>query len=63
LTPSERRVAELVAAGLSNKEVAARLVVSRSTVEAHLTKVYEKVGVRSRSELAAKFGDLPNTVD
>jgi DNA-binding CsgD family transcriptional regulator len=55
LTPSERRVAELVAEGLSNKEVAARLVVTVRTVEAHLSKIYAKLGLRSRTELAAAW--------
>jgi DNA-binding CsgD family transcriptional regulator len=53
LTPTEQRVAELVAEGRSNKEVAAELFVSVRTVEANLTRVYAKLGIRSRSELAA----------
>jgi ATP/maltotriose-dependent transcriptional regulator MalT len=64
LTESEWRVAELVASGLSNKEVAARLVVTVRTVEAHLTKIYEKLGVESRTALAARWAkgvDLRNT--
>jgi DNA-binding NarL/FixJ family response regulator len=48
-------VAELVAEGLSNKEVAVRLVVTVRTVEAHLSKIYSKLGVRSRTELAAAW--------
>jgi DNA-binding CsgD family transcriptional regulator len=56
LTTSETRVAELVARGLSNKEVAAVLVVTPRTVEAHLTRIYAKLGVRSRVELARAFG-------
>lgn len=52
LTPSERQVAELAARGLSNKEIAGRLVVSVYTVEAHLTHAYAKLGVRSRAQLA-----------
>jgi DNA-binding CsgD family transcriptional regulator len=62
LTPSERRVAELVAQGRTNREVAAELVLSEKTVESHLSHVYRKLDVRSRSELAtswAKFGDFP----
>jgi DNA-binding CsgD family transcriptional regulator/tetratricopeptide (TPR) repeat protein len=55
LTATERRVAELVAQGLANKEVAAALFVSVRTVEANLTKVYEKLGVRSRTELAGRL--------
>jgi DNA-binding CsgD family transcriptional regulator len=55
LTESERRVAELVASGLSNKEVAARLVVAVRTVEWHLSKIYKKLGVDSRTALAARW--------
>jgi DNA-binding NarL/FixJ family response regulator len=54
-TESERRVAELVAAALSNKEVAVRLVVTSRTVEAHLSRIYAKRGIRSRAELAARW--------
>ena len=52
LTPSERRVAELVAEGRTNREVAAALYVSPRTVEGTLSRVYAKLGVRSRTELA-----------
>jgi DNA-binding CsgD family transcriptional regulator len=52
LTPTERRVAELVASGRSNKQVAAELFVSVRAVEANLTRVYAKLGIRSRTELA-----------
>ncbi len=52
LTKSERSVAALVAAGHSNREVARRLVVSVKTVETHLAHVFDKLGVRSRTELA-----------
>ncbi|MBI2763595.1 MAG: AAA family ATPase [Chloroflexi bacterium] len=55
LTEGEARIAEFVAAGRSNKEVAAALFVSVKTVEVTLTRVYQKVGVRSRAELAAHF--------
>jgi DNA-binding CsgD family transcriptional regulator len=55
LTETERRIAELVADGLANKEVAARMFVSVRTVEANLTRVYAKLGVRSRTELARKL--------
>ncbi len=51
LTPQERRVAELAAAGLSNKEIARQLWVSVSTVESHLRQVYAKLGLRSRRQL------------
>lgn len=53
LTPTEARVAELVAAGRTNKEVAAELFMSVKTVEANLSRIYGKLGVRSRTELAA----------
>jgi DNA-binding CsgD family transcriptional regulator len=52
LTPGERQVAELVARGLSNKQIAAQLYVSVYTVEAHLSQVYGKLGIRSRAQLA-----------
>jgi DNA-binding CsgD family transcriptional regulator len=52
LTPTEDRVARLAAAGLSNKEIAAELVISVYTVEKHLSHVYAKLGVRSRAQLA-----------
>lgn len=51
LTPSERRVAELAATGLTNAAVAARLSISPKTVEANLSRVYRKLGIRSRAEL------------
>ena len=54
LTKTERRIADLVAEGMTNAEVAAQLYVSARTVEAHLTQIYRKQGVRSRSELAAQ---------
>jgi DNA-binding NarL/FixJ family response regulator len=55
LTASERRVAELVAEGLTNKEVAHRLFVTDRTVEGHLSRIYVKLGIRSRAELARRF--------
>jgi DNA-binding NarL/FixJ family response regulator len=55
LTPSEHRVASLVANGRSNREVAAELFVTVRTVETALTRIYRKLGVRSRTELARKF--------
>ena len=56
LTPTEERVADLVAEGRSNKEVADLLFVSVRTVEANLTRVYAKLGIRSRTELASRRG-------
>jgi DNA-binding CsgD family transcriptional regulator len=55
LTETERRVVELVATGRSNREVARELVLSTKTVEWNLSKVYRKLGVRSRAELAARL--------
>jgi DNA-binding CsgD family transcriptional regulator len=55
LTAAERRVAVLVAEGRTNREVAAALVLGERTVETHLTHIYAKLGVRSRTELARAF--------
>jgi DNA-binding NarL/FixJ family response regulator len=52
LTPTEQHVAELAASGLSNKEIAAQRFVIPKTVEAHLSRVYRKLGIRSRTALA-----------
>jgi DNA-binding CsgD family transcriptional regulator len=54
LTAAERRVAELVAQGQTNREVAAALFLGERTVASHLTHIYAKLGVRSRTELARK---------
>jgi len=56
LTGQELRVARLVASGLSNREAAARLYVSPKTVEYHLARVYTKLGVSHRHQLAARIG-------
>jgi DNA-binding CsgD family transcriptional regulator len=58
LTASEQRVAGLVAAGYTNREVAARLSMSVRTVESHVGSVFRKLGVRSRSELAGRFSTM-----
>jgi len=55
LTATERRVAELVAEGRTNREVAQLLFISEKTVEANLTRIYRKLGVRSRTALAARL--------
>ncbi len=60
LTEAEHRVAELVAAGLSNAEVAARLFMAQRTVEAHLSKIYRKLGVRSRTQLLGVYQPSPS---
>ena len=55
ITAAEARVAELVAAGRTNREVAGELFMSLKTVEAHLSRIYRKLGVRSRAELAHRL--------
>jgi DNA-binding CsgD family transcriptional regulator len=57
LTSAERRVASLVAAGRTNREVSAQLFTTVATVEAHLTRIYRKLGLRSRTELARRVAD------
>lgn len=56
LTPGEDQVAELVAEGLTNREVAERLFMSPKTVDATLARIYRKLGIRSRTELARHRG-------
>jgi ATP/maltotriose-dependent transcriptional regulator MalT len=58
LTPTEERVAELAATGRTNREVAQALFISPKTVEANLSRVYRKLGIRSRAELGAKMVEL-----
>lgn len=53
LTPAQERVAGLVLRGLSTREIASTLCISANTVQEHLTGIFDKVGVRSRRELAA----------
>jgi DNA-binding CsgD family transcriptional regulator len=60
LTPTENKVAALVASGGTNREVAEALFVSVHTVEAHLKRIYRKLGVRSRTELASKLPSEPS---
>lgn len=55
LTPSERRVAELAAAGQSNRDIAQALFITTNTVEVHLTRTYRKLGVTGRSGLTPHF--------
>jgi DNA-binding CsgD family transcriptional regulator len=57
LTPREREVAELVAAGLSNRQIAERLVISERTAEAHLEHIRAKLEFRSRTQVAAWFAE------
>src|SRR4029453_5071791 len=60
LTPTEAGVAELVPAGGPNREVADALFVSVHTVEANLKRIYRKLGIRSRTELASTFPSRPS---
>jgi DNA-binding CsgD family transcriptional regulator len=55
LSEMEERVAGLVATGLTNQEIASRLFVTVRTVESHLSKIYAKLGLRSRTELAGRY--------
>jgi DNA-binding CsgD family transcriptional regulator len=53
LTPTEGQVADLVREGYTNAEIAERMFVSTRTVQAHLTRMYTKLGIKGRTELAA----------
>ena len=56
LTGREREIADLVAAGRTNKEIASELFLSEKTVESHMTRLFGKLGVRSRAEVAEAVG-------
>ncbi|WP_156228792.1 helix-turn-helix transcriptional regulator [Corynebacterium comes] len=58
LTPQEEEIAKLVAEGATNREVARELFLSSKTVEYHLTRVYRKLGVRTRNELPRVLAEL-----
>jgi DNA-binding NarL/FixJ family response regulator len=64
LSDREREVFRHAATGLSNKELAKRLAISQATVKAHLTSIFQKLGLRGRAELAAAYhGMLPPASD
>jgi DNA-binding CsgD family transcriptional regulator len=62
LTATERQLADLVAQGLSNKEIAAALFVTPKTVGTKLSRIYAKVGVHSRTELVRRLGERTSKV-
>jgi non-specific serine/threonine protein kinase len=57
LTPRERQIAELIRDGLSNKEIAETLVISRRTAEAHVEHILAKLGFTSRIQVATWMSD------
>ena len=57
LSGREREIADLVALGRTNKEIAAELYLSEKTIESHMTRLFGKLGVRSRAEVAKAVGD------
>jgi len=59
LSPREREVALAVAAGASNKEIARRLEISERTVKAHLSAIFQHLGVRDRLQLSIRLNGLP----
>ena len=63
LTPTERRVAELAAGGMTNREVATAAFMSPKTVQANLARVYRKLGISSRAELGARMADERRRVE
>jgi DNA-binding NarL/FixJ family response regulator len=58
LTPSELRVAELAATGMTNRDMATTLFISPKTVEATLSRVYRKLNIHSRAELGRRMSEL-----
>lgn len=61
LTEQEQQIAHLAAQGLSNREIAQRLYMSHRTVGSHLYSIFPKLGITSRTHLAAAIGSDPST--
>jgi DNA-binding CsgD family transcriptional regulator/ABC-type Fe3+ transport system substrate-binding protein len=61
LTPSERRVAEMAASGMTNRQIAQTLFLTVKTIEAHLAAAYDKLGIRSRQELPAALSGMSSS--
>jgi DNA-binding CsgD family transcriptional regulator len=62
LSPQEQRIARMAAAGLSNREIGARLSVSHRTIGYHLYRMFPKLGITSRAELAAAITETPQSM-
>lgn len=58
LTSAEQRIADLAAAGKTNHDIAAALFISPKTVEVHLSRIYRKLGIRSRAALGRRLDRL-----
>ena len=63
LTPTERQIADLIAAGRTYRQTADALFISPKTVQWNLSKIYRKLGIRSRAELPARLAAEPRGVD
>jgi DNA-binding CsgD family transcriptional regulator len=63
LTSAERRIADLAAAGTTNRDIAGSLFISPKTVEVHLSRIYRKLGIRSRAELGRRLDQLGDVED
>jgi DNA-binding NarL/FixJ family response regulator len=61
LTPAERRVSQLAREGLTNRDIAQTLFVTKKAVEVHLTNSYRKLGIANRAQLAAALGNQTPT--
>lgn len=63
LTPRERQIAELASSGLSNREIASRLVISQATVARHIANIFAKLNISHRTELAGRLGSRKTELD